>query len=142
MMYLILGPGGFTSNYGKDSVYFPSIDPWIINADIQARGNLSPYEAKEFAIDAEERFLDIKGVDNLFIDVRSSTRGGGDSVGRGYIIVEDPKELDISGWEVLRLLRESVADVVGYKLNVREVQEGPGQFSSPVEIQPIVKILN
>ena len=135
MMYLILGPGGFTSNYGKDSVYFPSIDPWIINADIQARGNLSPYEAKEFAIDAEERFLDVKGVDNLFIDVRSSTRGGGDSVGRGYIIVEDPKELDISGWEVLRLLRESVADVVGYKLNVREVQEGPGQFSSPVEIQ-------
>ena len=46
------------------------------------------------------------------MDVRSASRGGGDGVGRGYIIVEDPKTLDISGWEVLRLLRESVADVV------------------------------
>ena len=35
------------------------------------------------------------------MDVRSASRGGGDGVGRGYIIVEDPKTLDISGWEVL-----------------------------------------
>ena len=34
-----------------------------------------------------------------------------------------------------RLLRESVADVVGYNINIKEVQDGPGQFSSPVEIE-------
>lgn len=135
IMFLILGPSGVVNNYGKDSVYFPSIDPWIINADIQARGNLSPYEAREFALDAEEKMLNIEGVDELFMDVRSASRGGGDGVGRGYIIVEDPKTLDISGWEVLRLLRESVADVVGYNINIKEVQDGPGQFSSPVEIE-------
>ena len=56
IMFLILGPSGVVNNYGKDPVYFPSIDLGY-NADIQARGNLSPYEAREFALDAEEKCL-------------------------------------------------------------------------------------
>ena len=73
-------------------------------------------------------------MDDLNISV-SGGGGSGDGVGRGYIVLEDPKELDITGFEVLALLREAVSDISGYKLSIREVQEGPGQFSAPVEIQ-------
>ena len=131
-MFLILG--NIVPNYGKQFVYFPSVEPWLIEADIQARGNLSPYEAREFAIDAEQKLISVKGVEDLNISV-SGGGGSGDGVGRGYIVLEDPKELDITGFEVLSLLREAVSDISGYKLSIREVQEGPGQFSAPVEIQ-------
>ena len=131
-MFLILG--NIVPNYGKQFVYFPSVEPWLIEADIQARGNLSPYEARDFAIDAEQKLIAVKGVDDLNISV-SGGGGSGDGIGRGYIVLEDPKELDITGFEVLALLREAVSSISGYKLNIREVQEGPGQFSAPVEIQ-------
>ena len=36
---------------------------------------------------------------------------------------------------MLALLREAVSNISGYKLSIREVQEGPGQFTAPVEIQ-------
>ena len=131
-MFLILG--NIVPNYGKQFVYFPSVEPWLIEADIQARGNLSPYEARDFAIDAEQKLISVKGVDDLNISV-SGGGGSGDGVGRGYIVLEDPKELDITGFEVLALLREAVSNISGYKLSIREVQEGPGQFTAPVEIQ-------
>ena len=70
----------------------------------------------------------------MFIDVRNSSFGGGDGIGRGYIVVEDPNTI-ISGWEVLALARSAMNDIGGYKMNIREVQEGPGQFTAPVEIQ-------
>ena len=132
-MFLILG--SIVPNYGKGWIYFPNVEPWLITANIQARGNLSPYESREIATDVESKLIDVKGVDSLFIDVRSSSFGGGDGIGRGYIVIEDPKTLDISGWDVLALARNAMTDIGGYKMNIREVQEGPGQFTAPVEIQ-------
>ena len=61
---------------------------------------MSPYEARDFAIDAEQKLIAVKGVDDLNISV-SGGGGSGDGVGRGYIVLEDPKELDITGFEVL-----------------------------------------
>ena len=84
-MFLILG--NIVPNYGKQFVYFPSVEPWLIEADIQARGNLSPYEARDFAIDAEQKLIAVKGVDDLNISV-SGGGGSGDGVGRGYIVLE------------------------------------------------------
>jgi len=132
-MFLILG--SIVPNYGKGWIYFPNVEPWLITANIQARGNLSPYESREIATDVESKLINVKGVDSLFIDVRSSSFGGGDGIGRGYIVIEDPKTLDISGWDVLALARNAMNDIGGYKMNIREVQEGPGQFTAPVEIQ-------
>ena len=132
-MFLILG--SIVPNYGKGWIYFPNIEPWLITANIQARGNLSSFESKEIATDVESKLINVKGIDSLFIDVRSSSFGGGDGIGRGYIVVEDPKTLDISGWDVLALARQAMDDIGGYKMNIREVQEGPGQFTAPVEIQ-------
>ena len=80
-------------------------------------------------ISVESKLIKVKGVDSLFIDVRSSSFGGGDGIGRGYIVIEDPKTLDISGWEVLALARNAMNDIGGYKMNIREVQEGPDPFS-------------
>ena len=45
--------------------------------------------------------------------------GGGDGVARGYILVEDPKTLDISGWEVLDNARSAVTGSAGYKVNIK-----------------------
>ena len=50
--------------------------------------------------------------------------GWGDGVARGYILVEDPKTLDISGWEVLDNA-SAVTGSAGYKVNIREVQGAP-----------------
>lgn len=132
---LFVIPLGIVGNYGKGFVYFPTIDPWIINVNIQARGNISPYEARDMAIEVEEKLIGLKGVDDLLMTVRNSGWGGGDGVARGYILVEDPKTLDISGFDVLNNAREAVKDSAGYKVNIREVQEGPGQWTAPVEIR-------
>ena len=134
-LVLFVIPLGIVGNYGKGFVYFPSIDPWIINVNLQARGNISPYEAKDMAVEVEDKLIGLKGVEDLLITVQNSGWGGGDGVARGYILVEDPKTLDISGWDVLNNAREAVANPAGYKVNVREVQEGPGQWTAPVEIK-------
>tara|TARA_B100000886_G_scaffold23946_1_gene15309 strand:+ start:49111 stop:52227 length:3117 start_codon:yes stop_codon:yes gene_type:complete len=134
-LVLFVIPLGIVGNYGKGFVYFPSIDPWIINVNLQARGNISPYEAKDMAVEVEDKLIGLKGVEDLLITVQNSGWGGGDGVARGYILVEDPKTLDISGWDVLNNARDAVANPAGYKVNVREVQEGPGQWTAPVEIK-------
>ena len=132
---LLVIPVGIVGNYGKSFVYFPNIDPWIINVNIQARGNISPYEARDMAIEVEEKLIGLEGVDDLLLTVRNSGWGGGDGVARGYILVEDPKTLDITGFDVLANARAAVKDSAGYKVNIREVQEGPGQWTAPVEIR-------
>jgi len=132
---LFVIPVGIVGNYGKSFVYFPNIDPWIINVNIQARGNISPYEARDMAIEVEEKLIGLEGVDDLLLTVRNSGWGGGDGVARGYILVEDPKTLDITGFDVLNNARAAVKDSAGYKVNIREVQEGPGQWTAPVEIR-------
>ena len=134
-LVLFVIPIGIVGNFGKGFVYFPSIDPWIINVNLQARGNISPFEAKDMAVKVEEKLIGLKGVDDLLITVQNSGWGGGDGVARGYILVEDPKTLDISGWEVLDNARSAVTGSAGYKVNIREVQEGPGQWTAPVEIK-------
>ena len=134
-LVLFVIPIGIVGNFGKGFVYFPSIDPWIINVNLQARGNISPFEAKDMAVEVEEKLIGLKGVDDLLITVQNSGWGGGDGVARGYILVEDPKTLDISGWEVLDNARSAVTGSAGYKVNIREVQEGPGQWTAPVEIK-------
>ena len=132
---LLVIPLGIVGNYGKSFVYFPSVDPWIINVNIQARGNISPYEAKNMALEVEDKIIGLKGVDDVLMTVSNSDWGGGSGVARGYILVEDPKTLDISGFEVLDNIRNQFDDNAGYKVTVREVQEGPGQFTAPVEIR-------
>ena len=132
---LLVIPLGIVGNYGKSFVYFPSVDPWIINVNIQARGNISPYEAKNMALEVEDKIIGLKGVDDVLMTVSNSDWGGGSGVARGYILVEDPKTLDISGFEVLDNIRNQFNDNAGYKVTVREVQEGPGQFTAPVEIR-------
>ncbi len=134
-LVLFIIPLGVVGNFGKGFVYFPSIEPWIINVNLQARGNISPYEAKDMAIEVEEKLIGLKGVDDLLVTVSNSGWGGGDGVARGYILVEDPKTLDISGWDVLNNARDAVVGSAGYKVNIREVQEGPGQWTAPVEIK-------
>ena len=134
-LVLFIIPLGVVGNFGKGFVYFPSIEPWIINVNLQARGNISPYEAKDMAIEVEEKLIGLKGVDDLLVTVSNTGWGGGDGVARGYILVEDPKTLDISGWDVLNNARDAVTGSAGYKVNIREVKEGPGQWTAPVEIK-------
>ena len=45
--------------------------------------------------------------------VSNSDWGGGSGVARGYILVEDPKTLDISGFEVLDNIRNQFDDNAG-----------------------------
>ena len=47
---------------------------------------MSPYEARDFAIDAEQKLIAVKGVDDLNISV-SGGGGSGDGVGSGYIVL-------------------------------------------------------
>ena len=87
------------------------------------------------ALEVEDKIIGLKGVDDVLMTVSNSDWGGGSGVARGYILVEDPKTLDISGFEVLDNIRNQFNDNAGYKVTVREVQEGPGQFTAPVEIR-------
>ncbi len=134
VVFLII-PLGVVGNYGKSFVYFPNIDPWIINVNIQARGNISPLEGRDVVMDLEEKLIGVRGVEDLLMTAKTTEWGGGDGIARGYILVEDLKTLDYTGWDVLNMARNAVKDTPGYKINIRELQEGPGQWTDPVEIR-------
>jgi multidrug efflux pump len=125
---------GLWAQHGKGIVYFPQVAPQFADVDILARGNLAVDEIRDIAIEAEQKIIDVKEIENLSVwsnsgGNRGLGRGSGspDRVGGMFIdfYAEDEAVSDLNGFEIMDVLRERLEDTSGYLVQVEAEQGGP-----------------
>ncbi|MDE0692019.1 MAG: efflux RND transporter permease subunit [Gammaproteobacteria bacterium] len=130
-------------NFGRGMVFFTNSDPMYAQIHVRARGNLSAEEGFRLVQEVEQRVVDVPGIKdvNLWTSTGSSFGGGfnggsnaPDIIGSLNFELHPPDERDMSGREILELLRQRTADLAGILVEVREQEEGP-PVGKPVQIQ-------
>ena len=125
---------GLWAQHGKGIVYFPQVAPQFADVDILARGNLAVDEIRDIAVEAEQKIIDVKEIENLSVwsnsgGNRGLGRGSGspDRVGGMFIdfYAEDEAVSDLNGFEIMDVLRERLEDTSGYLVQVEAEQGGP-----------------
>jgi multidrug efflux pump len=125
---------GLWTQHGKGIVYFPQVAPQFADVDILARGNLAVDEIRDIAVEAEQKIIDVKEIENLSVwsnsgGSRGLGRGSGspDRVGGMFIDFygEDQAVSDFNGFEIMDVLRERLNDSSGYIVQVEAEQGGP-----------------
>jgi multidrug efflux pump len=125
---------GLWTQHGKGIVYFPQVAPQFADVDILARGNLAVDEIRDIAVEAEQKIIDVKEIENLSVWSNSGgSRGLGrrsgspDRVGGMFIDFygEDQAVSDLNGFEIMDVLRERLNDSSGYIVQVEAEQGGP-----------------
>ena len=124
---------GLWTQHGKGIVYFPQVAPQFADVDILARGNLAVDEIRDIAVEAEQKIIDVKEIENLSVWSNSGgSRGLGrssspDRVGGMFIDFygEDQAVSDLNGFEIMDVLRERLNDTSGYIVQVEAEQGGP-----------------
>lgn len=122
------------SYYGKGTIYFAIVDPTQASININARGNYSAKETKEIIEIVEDRFLEIEELNSIYL--RAGTEwwnGGADKIGGGYVEVVPSSERDISGLEVMALLKKSTENLSGIFVEIKPDLGGPS-FDNPIEL--------
>lgn len=114
--------------------FFLDTEPEQVYVFVRARGNLSPAEQYELALQVEERLEDIDGIRGYFTTAGSSAQQGSfndgvsgapaDAVARIFIEFY-PHGQRRDGRAILADIREAVADIPGLVTEVRPFENGP-----------------
>ncbi len=125
---LLVGVQVSYAKFGKGVEFFPDIEPEIASVLIHARGNLSIYEKDKLVREAEDRILDIDGVEAIYTRSGKSAQQGGE-------LAEDvigQIQLQFMDWdqrrpasEILDSVRERTADLAGIYVETQKMEEGP-----------------
>ncbi|HEX3364521.1 efflux RND transporter permease subunit [Phenylobacterium sp.] len=123
--------------------FFLNQDPESVTVYLKARGNLSPDAQDALTRQVENRLLDIKGVDSMYVRAGSVVSFGGpnsppnDTIGRiqvQFLKYEQRKALGIRGEDVASEIRKRVTDLPGMSVEVREPESGP-PIGKSVQVQ-------
>jgi multidrug efflux pump len=130
---VVIGIFMWFSKTPHETEFFLKQDPEEVSIFVKARGNLSPQADDELVSIVERRLLGIPGVEAMY--VRSGPMSGGgpggppnDTIGRirvEFVDYEARQELGVTGWDLLKTVRERVGEVAGLQIEVREPQGGP-----------------
>jgi multidrug efflux pump len=125
--------------FGRGVEFFPHVEPRFAQVQIQARGDLSVWEADALVRGVEARLLDVPAIRTVY------TRTIG--VPRARLMADYAEDvigviqLELVDWrlrppaaEILDGLRHATADLPGIVLQFRE-QEGGPQMGKPIEIE-------
>ncbi|WP_421786108.1 efflux RND transporter permease subunit [Hyphobacterium sp.] len=114
--------------------FFLDTEPEQVYVFVRARGNLSPAEQYELAVQVEQRLENIDGIRGYFTTAGSSAQSGSfndgvsgapaDAVARIFIEFY-PHGQRRDGREILADIREAVADIPGLVTEVRPFENGP-----------------
>ena len=122
------------SYYGKGTIYFAIVDPTQASININARGNYSAKETKEIIEIVEDRFLEIEELNSIYLRAGTAWwNGGADKIGGGHVEVVPSSERDISGLEVMALLKKSTDNLSGIFVEIKPDLGGPS-FDNPIEL--------
>jgi multidrug efflux pump len=120
--------------FGKGTIYFALVDPVEANVTIKARGNYSALETKEIVEEVEERFLQIQGLNSIYLSAGSRWwNSEADKIGGGFVEIAPASERESSGLEIMKLLNESVNDLPGIFVEIAPDLGGPS-FDNPIEL--------
>jgi multidrug efflux pump len=125
--------------FGHGVEFFPHVEPRFAQVQIQARGDLSVWEADALVRGVEARLLDVSAIRTVY------TRTIG--VPRARLVADYAEDvigviqLELVDWrlrppaaEILEGLRQATADLPGIVLQFRE-QEGGPQMGKPIEVE-------
>ncbi|WP_420431706.1 efflux RND transporter permease subunit [Hyphobacterium sp.] len=114
--------------------FFLDTEPEQVYVFVRARGNLSPAEQYQLAVQVEERLENIDGIRGYFTTAGTSAQSGNfndgvsgapaDAVARIFIEFY-PHGQRRDGREILADIREAVADIPGLVTEVRPFENGP-----------------
>jgi multidrug efflux pump len=120
--------------FGKGTIYFALVDPVEANVTIKARGNYSALETKDIVEEVEERFLQIPGLNSIYLSAGSRWwNSEADKIGGGFVEIAPASERENSGLEIMKLLNESVNDLPGIFVEIAPDLGGPS-FDNPIEL--------
>ncbi|MFP4560915.1 MAG: efflux RND transporter permease subunit [Thiohalorhabdus sp.] len=116
--------------HGRGVSFFPDIEPRFAQIQIQARGDLSVWEADDLVRRVEERIAGTAGIKTRYARtlVSQQRRLEGDLAEDVIGIIQ----LELTDWRtrppataILEALRDRLADLPGLKIQVREQERGP-----------------
>ncbi|KAB2641834.1 MAG: efflux RND transporter permease subunit, partial [Verrucomicrobia bacterium] len=116
------------------SEFFLQQDPEFVQVYVKARGNLSPEAQDALVRQAEARIIGAKGVRAIYVRAGGYSSNGGpnsapnDTIGGISVDFEDfeaRKALGIRGDDIVKNIRDRVADIPGLQIEVRKPQGGP-----------------
>jgi multidrug efflux pump len=114
--------------------FFLDQDPEFVWVYVKARGNLSPEAQDALVRQVENRLLNVKGVESLYVRAGAFGSNGGpnsapnDTIGRiqvDFKEFEDRKALGLRGKDISNDIRGRVKELPGLQIEVREPQGGP-----------------
>ena len=130
---------GLYLNFGRGVDFFPHVEPRFAQVQIQARGDLSVWEADALVRGVETRLLDAPEIQTVYVRTIGAAR---DRLMADY--AEDVIgviQLELVDWrlrppaaEILDRLRRETADLPGLILQFREQEGGPGG-GKPIQIE-------
>jgi multidrug efflux pump len=138
---ILLTVGIYTaySQFGRGLEFFPHVEPRFVQVQVQARGDLSVWEADKLVRSVEQRMLAVPEVHTVY----ARTIG----VPRTRLLSDYAEDvigmiqLELVDWrlrppaeEILERLRADTADLPGILLQFRE-QEGGPQMGKPIQIE-------
>lgn len=130
---VIAGVGTWFSSTTHRTEFFLDAEPEQLYVFVRARGNLSPAEQYELALEAEARLADIEGIKGYYTVAgqppgRTPFDGVGaapaDSVARIFVEFH-PFGQRPNGRLIERDIREALTDVPGVIVEIRPFQQGP-----------------
>ena len=125
--------------FGRGVDFFPHVEPRFAQVQIQARGDLSVWEADALVRRVEARLLGVAEIETVYVRTIGTPR---ERLMADY--AEDVIgviQLELADWrlrppaaEILARLRAETADLPGLVLQFREQEGGPGQ-GKPVQVE-------
>jgi len=125
--------------HGRGVEFFPEIEPDFVQIQVQARGDLSVWEADALVQRVESRVQNIPEIDAIYARTIGTQLGRleGDYAEDVIGVIQ----LELTPWrsrepatEVIERLRARTADVPGLRIQVRAQQRGPTS-ARPIQIE-------
>ncbi|MGB5325011.1 MAG: efflux RND transporter permease subunit [Pseudomonadales bacterium] len=129
--------------YGAGMIFFSESDPQYIQVSVRGRGNFSADEVNELVQEVEDLVLELPGIRTVNTQTLlrgaqgndgSGESGSSDRIGSLFIDMLKERERDISGNEVVQLIRERTAGLAGIFVEVFPYEPGP-PVGKPIQIE-------
>ncbi len=127
------------AQFGRGLEFFPHVEPRFVQVQVQARGDLSVWEADKLVRSVEQRMLTVPEVHTVYARTIGIPRTrllsdyAEDVIGMIQLELVDWR-LRPPAEEILERLRADTADLPGILLQFRE-QEGGPQMGKPIQIE-------
>ena len=137
---LLISIFGAYGQYGKGTIFFNDTDPQFLTVSVSGRGDFSASEVDKLVRRVEQRMFSVPGIRSMNTQtlLPGSSGGGPDAVADriGVVFIELTPESDRSqsGFDVIRIIRESTLDLPGLRVEVQPVEQGPS-VGKPIQIE-------